>query len=190
MKKGKLIVVSAPSGSGKTTLVQSLLSQNLPLSFSISATSRLPRGKEQDGVDYHFLELDDFKKKIEANAFIEYEEVYPEKFYGTLRSELEKKWSKGQHIIFDVDVVGGLNIKSQYPDQTLAIFIQPPGLEVLEKRLCTRGTESEALMQERLSKAKVEMESASKFDVVVVNDDLESAKKEFSDRVKAFLDQA
>jgi guanylate kinase len=189
LKEEKLIVVSAPSGSGKTTLVQSLLSQNLPLSFSISATSRPPRGKEQDGVDYHFLELDDFKKKIEADAFVEYEEVYPGKFYGTLRSELEKKWSKGQHIIFDVDVVGGLNIKSQYPDQTLAIFIQAPSLDVLEQRLRSRGTESEALLQERLAKAKMEMEQASKFDFLLVNDDLEISKKDFSERVKAFLDQ-
>jgi guanylate kinase len=189
LKEGKLIVVSAPSGSGKTTLVQSLLSQNLPLSFSISATSRPPRGKEQDGVDYHFLELDDFKKKIEADAFVEYEEVYPGKFYGTLRSELEKKWSKGQHTIFDVDVVGGLNIKSQYPDQTLAIFIQAPSLDVLEQRLRSRGTESEALLQERLVKAKMEMEQVSKFDFLLVNDDLEISKKDFSERVKAFLDQ-
>jgi guanylate kinase len=189
LKEGKLIVVSAPSGSGKTTLVQSLLSQNLPLSFSISATSRPPRGKEQDGVDYHFLELDDFKKKIEADAFVEYEEVYPGKFYGTLRSELEKKWSKGQHVIFDVDVVGGLNIKSQYPDQTLAIFIQTPSLDILEQRLRSRGTESEAVLKERIAKAKMEIEQGSKFDFLLINDDLEICKKNFSDRVKAFLDQ-
>ena len=189
MKEGKLIVVSAPSGGGKTTLVQSLLSQNLPLSFSISATSRPPRGKEQDGVDYHFLELDDFKKKIEADAFVEYEEVYPGKFYGTLRSELEKKWSKGQHIIFDVDVVGGLNIKSQYPEQTLALFIQAPSLKILEQRLRSRGTENEILIQERLTKATIEMESALNFDAVIINDDFDKAKKEIIQRVQDFLDQ-
>ena len=182
-------MVSAPSGSGKTTLVQSLLSQNLPLSFSISATSRPPRGKEQDGVDYHFLELDDFKKKIEADAFVEYEEVYPGKFYGTLRSELEKKWSKGQHIIFDVDVVGGLNIKSQYPKQTLALFIQAPSLKILEQRLRSRGTENEILIQERLTKATIEMESALNFDAVIINDDFDKAKKEIIQRVQDFLDQ-
>jgi guanylate kinase len=189
LKEGKLIVVSAPSGGGKTTLVQSLLSQNLPLSFSISATSRPPRGKEQDGVDYHFLELDDFKKKIEADAFVEYEEVYPGKFYGTLRSELEKKWSKGQHIIFDVDVVGGLNIKSQYPKQTLALFIQAPSLKILEQRLRSRGTENEILIQERLTKATIEMESALNFDAVIINDDFDKAKKEIIQRVQDFLDQ-
>lgn len=157
------------------------------MSFSISATSRLPRGKEQNGIDYHFLSLDDFKKKIEANAFVEYEEVYPGKFYGTLRSELEKKWSEGQNIIFDVDVIGGLNIKSEYPHQTLAIFIQAPSLEVLEKRLRSRGTESEALLEERLAKAQMEMEQASKFDFLLVNDDLEVSKKQLLARVKDFI---
>lgn len=157
------------------------------MSFSISATSRPPRGEEQDGIDYHFLSLKDFKKKIEANAFVEYEEVYPGKFYGTLRSELEKKWSEGQNIIFDVDVIGGLNIKSEYPHHTLAIFIQAPSLEVLEKRLRSRGTESEALLEERLTKAKMEMEQASKFDFLLVNDDLEVSKKQMLARVKDFI---
>ena len=189
MSAGKLIVVSAPSGSGKSTLVQALLDQNLPLAFSISATSRLPRGKEQDGIDYHFLSLADFKKKIEEDAFVEYEEVYPGKFYGTLRSEVEDKWSKGQNIIFDVDVIGGLNIKAQYPDQTLAIFIQAPSLKILEQRLRARGTENENLLKERLTKAKTEMEFVKEFDIVVVNDDLEHAKKEMIQRVKAFTDQ-
>ena len=183
-------MLSAPSGSGKSTLVHALLEQNLSLAFSISATSRPPRGKEQDGVDYHFLSLENFKKKMEEKAFVEYEEVYPGKFYGTLHSELENKWSASQHVIFDVDVVGGLNIKSQYPEQTLSVFIQAPSLDVLEQRLRARGTESEALFQERLGKAKVEMESAPRFDIVVVNDDLERAKKEFFDLVKVFLDQA
>lgn len=189
MKEGKLIVVSAPSGSGKSTLVRALLDRQLPLAFSISATSRPPRGKEQDGIDYHFLSLENFKKKIEENAFVEYEEVYPNKFYGTLRSELENKWSTGQHIIFDVDVVGGLNIKSQYPKQTLALFIQAPSLKILEQRLRSRGTENEILIQERLTKATTEMESALKFDAVIINDDLDKAKKEIIQRVQDFLDQ-
>ena len=189
MKEGKLIVVSAPSGSGKSTIVHALLNQNLPLAFSISATSRPPRGKEQDGIDYHFLSLENFKKKIKEKAFVEYEEVYPNKFYGTLRSELENKWLAGQHIIFDVDVIGGLNIKSQYPNQTLAIFIQVPSLEVLEERLRMRGTESEALVEERLAKAQVEMASAAQFDVVMVNDDLEIAQKEMHQLIKGFIEK-
>tara|TARA_B100002019_G_scaffold289926_1_gene306572 strand:- start:1477 stop:2049 length:573 start_codon:yes stop_codon:yes gene_type:complete len=190
LKEGKLIVVSAPSGSGKSTLVKALLENDLPMAFSISATSRPPRGKEQDGIDYHFLTPEAFQKKIAENAFVEYEEVYPAKFYGTLREELQNKWSAGQHIIFDIDVVGGLNIKSQYPEQTLSIFVQAPNLKVLEERLRSRATEDEALIQERLAKAQLEMESATEFDVVIVNDDLEQAKKEMFQKVKAFVEQA
>jgi len=180
-------VVSAPSGSGKSTLVHALLKQNLPLAFSISATSRSPRGKEKDGVDYHFLTPEAFQKKITENAFVEYEEVYPDKFYGTLREELQNKRSTGQHIIFDIDVVGGINIKSQYPEDTLSIFVQAPNLKVLEERLRLRATEDEALIQERLAKAQLEMESSTEFDVVIVNEDLEQAKKEIYKRVKAFI---
>ena len=180
-------MVSAPSGSGKSTLVHALLKQNLPLAFSISATSRSPRGKEKDGVDYHFLTPEAFQKKIAENAFVEYEEVYPDKFYGTLREELQNKWSTGQHIIFDIDVVGGINIKSQYPKDTLSIFVQAPNLKVLEERLRSRATEDEALIQERLAKAQLEMESSTEFDVVIVNEDLEKAKKEIYKRVKAFI---
>ena len=180
-------MVSAPSGSGKSTLVHALLKQNLPLAFSISATSRSPRGKEKDGVDYHFLTPEAFQKKIAENAFVEYEEVYPDKFYGTLREELQNKRSTGQHIIFDIDVVGGINIKSQYPKDTLSIFVQAPNLKVLEERLRSRATEDEALIQERLAKAQLEMESSTEFDVVIVNEDLEQAKKEIYKRVKAFI---
>ena len=180
-------MVSAPSGSGKSTLVHALLKENLPLAFSISATSRSPRGKEKDGVDYHFLTPEAFQKKIAENAFVEYEEVYPDKFYGTLREELQNKWSTGQHIIFDIDVVGGINIKSQYPKDTLSIFVQAPNLKVLEERLRSRATEDEALIQERLAKAQLEMESSTEFDVVIVNEDLEKAKKEIYKRVKAFI---
>lgn len=190
MKRGKLIVVSAPSGSGKTTLVRALLSQRIPLTFSISATSRLPRGNEQNGKDYHFLSAADFKKKIKQNAFVEFEEVYPDKFYGTLRSEVEEKVKAGQHIIFDVDVVGGLNIKNQFPDQTLALFIKAPSFKDLEKRLRSRSTESETLIDERLAKAKIELEYAPKFDRVIINDDLQRAEQEICQLVTAFLDQS
>ncbi len=187
MKERKLIVVSAPSGSGKSTLVQALLEQNLPLTFSISATSRGPRGKEQNGIDYVFLSAAAFKKKIKEDAFVEYEEVYPNKFYGTLKAELEKKWSEGQHIIFDVDVVGGLNIKSQYPEQTLAIFIQAPNLEVLEERLRSRCTESETTLNERIAKANIELKSAGKFDQLIINDDLIKSKEQIIEMVKKFI---
>jgi guanylate kinase len=187
LNAGKLIVVSAPSGSGKTTLVKALLAEKLPLAFSISATSRPPRGNEKNGVDYHFLSTEGFQKKIEANAFIEYEEVYPGKFYGTLRSEIEDLWNAGRHVVFDVDVVGGLNIKSQFPDQTLALFIQPPSLAVLEQRLRNRGTEDEALIQERIAKAGQEIKAASQFDVTIVNDNLASAKEKIIQLVKEFI---
>ena len=183
-------MVSAPSGSGKSTLVKALLENDLPIAFSISATSRQPRGKEQDGIDYYFMTPEAFQKKIAENAFVEYEEVYPAKFYGTLREELQNKWSAGLHIIFDIDVVGGLNIKSQYPEQTLSIFVQAPNLKVLEERLRSRATEDETLIQERRAKAQLEMESVTEFDVVIVNDDLEQAKKEMFQKVKAFVEQA
>jgi guanylate kinase len=190
LKRGKLIVVSAPSGSGKTTLVRALLSQRITLTFSISATSRPPRGNEQNGKDYHFLSAADFKKKIKENDFVEFEEVYPDKFYGTLRSEVEEKVKAGQHIIFDVDVVGGLNIKNQFPDQTLALFIKAPSFKDLEKRLRSRSTESETLIDERLAKAKIELEYAPKFDRIIINDDLQRAEQEICQLVTAFLDQS
>ena len=133
METGKLFVFSAPSGSGKTTLVRHLLLQNLPLGFSISATSRAPRGEEKNGKDYYFLSEEEFRQKIEEDAFIEYEEVYKGAFYGTLRSEVERLWAEGKNVLFDIDVIGGLNVKEQYPEETLAIFIQPPSLEELEK---------------------------------------------------------
>ena len=140
---GKLVVFSAPSGSGKTTLVHHLLHQGLPIGFSISATSRPPRGKEKDGVDYFFMSENSFREKIAENAFLEYEEVYEGTFYGTLRSEVDRLWKTGKTVLFDIDVVGGLNVKRQYPDQCLALFIQPPSLSELEKRLRGRGTDNE-----------------------------------------------
>jgi len=188
LKEGKLIVVSAPSGSGKTTLVRELLSENLPLSFSISATSREPRGNEINGVDYHFLSTIEFKNYIKKGAFIEYEEVYPDKFYGTLKTEVEKNRKSGKHVIFDIDVIGALKIKKKYPDQTLSIFINPPSINVLEERLRSRGTDSETALLERIQKANEEIKFSEKFDKSIINDDLEKSKKQIIKVVKDFID--
>lgn len=184
----KLVVFSAPSGSGKTTLVHHLLQQGLPIGFSISATSRPPRGKEKDGVDYFFMSENSFREKIAENAFLEYEEVYEGTFYGTLRSEVDRLWKTGKTVLFDIDVVGGLNIKRQYPDQCLALFIQPPSLSELEKRLRGRGTDDEKKIKERLTKATKELDLANQFDKVIVNDDLETAKEEVGKAVHDFLE--
>jgi len=188
MKQGKCIVFSAPSGSGKTTLAKHLLAQDIfKLMFSISATTRPPRGNEQHGKDYYFLTEEEFKTKINKNAFAEYEEVYPGMFYGTLTSELERIWAAGKNVLFDIDVVGGLNIKKLYPENTLAIFINPPNLETLEARLRHRGTESDEKVAMRLAKAETEMERAAAFDHIVLNDHLETAKKEVYDLAANFL---
>ena len=184
----KLVVFSAPSGSGKTTLVHHLLQQGLPIGFSISATSRPPRGKEKDGVDYFFMSENSFREKIAENAFLEYEEVYEGTFYGTLRSEVDRLWKTGKTVLFDIDVVGGLNVKRQYPDQCLALFIQPPSLSELEKRLRGRGTDDEKKIKERLTKATKELDLANQFDKVIVNDDLETAKEEVGKAVHDFLE--
>ena len=187
-KKGKLIIFSAPSGSGKTTLVRHLLAQNIPFGFSVSATSRLPRGAEQDGVDYYFLSEVEFREKIAQNAFLEYEEVYSGTFYGTLRSEVERMWDAGKHVLFDMDVVGGLNIKKQFPKECLALFVQPPSIEELEKRLRGRETDSEKIIQQRLAKATEELAYAPQFDRVIVNDDLETAQQEVRKAIEQFLE--
>ena len=187
MEDGKLFVFSAPSGSGKTTLVHHLLQQNLPLGFSISATSRAPRGEEKQGKDYYFLSEEDFRKKIEEDAFVEYEEVYQGALYGTLRSEIDRLWSTGKHVLFDIDVLGGLNVKAQYPEKTLSVFVQPPSLEELENRLRKRGTENEHKIQQRLDKSAKELVYAQDFDVILVNDDLETSKREVVRIVKQFL---
>jgi len=186
-KNGKLIVFSAPSGSGKTTLVRYLLAQDIPFGFSISATSRLPRGAEQDGVDYYFLTEAAFREKIAQNAFLEYEEVYSGTFYGTLRTEVERLWASAKHVLFDIDVVGGLNIKQQFPEECLALFVQPPSLEELEKRLRGRGTDSDETIQQRLAKAKEELAYAPQFDRVIVNDNLETAQQEVRKAIEQFL---
>lgn len=188
MKKGKLLVFSAPSGSGKTTIVRYLLSQKeLNLDFSISATSRPKRGDEIDGQDYYFLSAEAFQQKIAEDAFVEYEEVYKDNFYGTLKSELERIWSSGKHVIFDIDVVGGLSIKQQFPDRTLAVFVCPPSVEELERRLRNRQTESEEKIAMRLAKATRELEAAKDFDVVLKNYDLEYAKTDAYRLVSDFL---
>ena len=185
--EGKLIVFSAPSGSGKTTIVRHLLKLDLGLDFSISATSRKPRGKEVNGKDYHFISTEEFQKHIENDDFIEYEEVYTNNYYGTLKSEVQSIWKKGRHVVFDIDVIGGLNIKKKFPKQTLAIFVQPPSIKEMERRLRGRKTDSEEKIKERVDKASKEMKYASNFDYILVNDSLEDAKKEAEVLVRKFL---
>src|SRR5690554_4905469 len=187
-QQGKLIVFSAPSGSGKTTIVKYLLTQpQLHLDFSISATSRYMRDGEINGKDYYFISPEDFQKKIAENAFVEHEEVYKDNFYGTLKTELERIWSEGKHVIFDIDVVGGLNIKNQYPDQTLAIFVNPPSVEELERRLRFRQTESDEKIAMRLEKAEREIARAPEFDKILDNHDLETAKLQAYELVANFV---
>ncbi len=186
-KQGKLIICSAPSGSGKTTLVRYLLEQNLNLHFSISATSRKPRGEEQNGREYYFLTEEDFKKKIEKEAFVEWEEVYEGVFYGTLKSEVEKLLQEGKNVIFDVDVIGGLNLKSFYKENALSLFIAPPSVEELERRLCCRATDAKEVIAKRVAKADYELSFRDKFDEIIVNQDLEEAQKEIVCKVQSFL---
>jgi guanylate kinase len=187
-KKGKLIVFSAPSGSGKTTIVHHLLKQPLlNLDFSISATSREKRGKEIHKKDYYFISASAFKNHIKNNDFIEWEEVYTNNYYGTLKTEIERIWSLGKHVIFDIDVIGGLNIKQQFPEQTLAVFVQPPSIEEMERRLRNRKTDSEEKIIERVKKAGKELKFAKDFDVILVNDNLEIAKENAYKLVKNFI---
>ena len=186
--QGKCIIFSAPSGAGKTTIVRHLLNNTkLPLGFSVSATSRAPRIHETDGVDYHFIDSQAFKTLISQNAFIEWEEVYADHFYGTLKSELERHWAEGKAVVFDVDVVGGLNLKKIFGKDALAVFIQAPSIDTLEARLRIRKTETEDRIQLRVEKAKKEMEFAAQFDAVVINKDLESAFSNAEELVKNFL---
>ncbi len=179
MDEGKLIVFSAPSGSGKTTIVRYLLAQEeLKLDFSISATSREPRDNEVDGKDYYFLDLKSFKQKIKNDEFLEWEEVYRDNFYGTLKSEIDRIWAQGKHVIFDIDVVGGLDIKKIYPDRTLAVFVKPPSIEELKIRLKKRQTESDDKINMRVAKASIELATAPQFDHIIENNDLNEALKE------------
>lgn len=187
--KGKLIIFSAPSGAGKTTIVKHLLQQDFDLEFSISATSRAPRKGEIHGKDYYFLSQKEFKEKIENDEFLEWEEVYNGIFYGTLKSVVERIRNKGNNVIFDVDVVGGLNIKKYYGDEAMAIFVQPPSVEELKKRLQNRSTETDEKIKMRVEKAKQEMSFAGQFDVILVNDKLESAFKIVEEKIKEFLER-
>ncbi|MEN8138397.1 MAG: guanylate kinase [Bacteroidota bacterium] len=188
-KQGKLIVFSAPSGSGKTTIVRNLLKRNIGLEFSISAASREPRVNEVNGKDYHFISLDDFRSKIENDEFLEWEEVYADNYYGTLKSEVQRIWDEGKHVIFDIDVVGGLNIKKQFPDNTMAIFVQPPSVEELKKRLVGRDTETPEKIAMRVAKAEVEIKYSNKFDYVLYNDVLEVAQDEAEKVVRNFIEE-
>ena len=187
--KGKLIIVSAPSGSGKSTIVRWLMEQHpeLKLYFSVSCTSRQPRGTEQDGVDYFFLQPDEFRQKIANGEFLEYEEVYTDRFYGTLKAQVERQREAGQNVVFDVDVKGGVNIKKYYGDEAMSLFIQPPSVEELRRRLEGRATDTPEAIQQRLDKAEYELTFAPKFDQIVVNDDLETAKHEALRLLKDFL---
>jgi guanylate kinase len=185
--KGKLVIFSAPSGAGKTTIVKHLLQQDLNLEFSVSATSREPRPGETKGKDYYFLSTEEFRKKIDNGEFLEWEEVYEGIFYGTLKSEVERIRDAGKHVIFDVDVVGGLNIKKFYGNEALAVFVKPPSVEELRKRLKNRSTESEEKIRMRISKAEKELEFAGRFDVIIVNNELSKALQEAEKVVSDFL---
>ncbi len=187
MADGKIIIFSAPSGSGKSTIVNHLLSLGLGLEFSISATSRQPRGQEKDGVEYYFLSAEEMKRRIEAEEFVEWEEVYEGCYYGTLRSEVERIWGKGNTIIFDVDVKGSLNLKKYFGEKALAIFIQPPSVEELRRRLIGRGTDSMERIEQRLAKASYELGFANQFDYIIVNDNLQVALAEAERTVKNFI---
>ena len=190
MKKGKLIVFSAPSGSGKTTIVRHLLGQpELNLEFSISAASRDARGEEVHGKDYYFISTEDFKTHIKNEDFLEWEEVYRDNFYGTLKSEIERIWALGKNVIFDIDVAGGLRIKSKFPEETLAVFVKPPSIDELKIRLKKRSTESEDKINMRIAKASVELATAPQFDVVIKNYDLAIALEEASQLVKDFVNK-
>jgi guanylate kinase len=188
MKKGKLLIFSAPSGSGKTTLVNHLMHEIPNLAFSVSATTRAPRGEEQNGVEYYFMGLEEFKQRVENDEFLEWQEVYPGRCYGTLKAVVEQMQEKGCHVAFDVDVVGGTNIKKFYGDEALSVFIQAPSIEVLRERLVNRQTDSMEEIEKRLAKADWEMNFAQgKFDVTIINDDLETAKADILEAVLDFL---
>lgn len=185
----KLLIFSAPSGSGKSTIINYLMEQGLNLHFSVSATSRPPRGQEQNGVEYFFLTPEEFKQHIAANDFLEYEEVYKDRFYGTLKSQVDKQLANGENVICDVDVLGGQNIKKHYGDKALSIFIQPPSIEVLRERLISRATDTPEVINDRIARAEFELSFSDKFDVVIVNDDLATAQAEALKVVTAFLNE-
>lgn len=186
---GKCIIFSAPSGAGKTTIVRHLLSVRPDLCFSVSATSRAPRGLEQDGVDYYFLTPEAFRGRIETGDFVEWEEVYKDHYYGTLRSEVERIWGEGRHVVFDVDVEGGVNLKKIFGDRAFAVFVQPPSEDTLELRLRARGTETEESILRRMAKARKELAYAPRFDAILINDDLSVARLEIERVVAKFIEQ-
>lgn len=185
--KGRLIIFSAPSGSGKTTIIRHLLSVFPELEFSISATSRAPRGKEEHGKDYYFLSADEFRTRIQNDEFLEWEEVYTDTYYGTLRSEVNRIWEKGGHVAFDIDVVGGLNLKKHFGRRALAVYVRVPTMEILEQRLRGRGTDSEEKIQQRLAKAQEEGKREGEFDLTIINDELDRACAEAERQVREFL---
>ena len=187
MAKGKLIIFSAPSGSGKSTIINYLMTQGLNMHFSISATSRAPRGTEQNGVEYFFLTPEEFRTKIDNDEFLEYEEVYANRFYGTLKAQVEKQLEEGQNVVFDVDVKGGVNIKRFYGERALSVFIQPPSVDELRRRLEGRATDAPEVINDRIARAEYELSFAPQFDTIVVNDDLETAKAEALQKIKDFL---
>ena len=189
--KGCLLIFSAPSGSGKSTIVQWLMKEHpeLNMHFSISCTTRAPRGTEQNGVEYFFISPAEFKEKIAQDAFVEYEEVYTDKYYGTLKSQVTEMTENGQNVVFDIDVKGGCNIKRQYGNKALSIFIQPPSIEELRRRLEGRATDAQEVIEQRLSKASYELTFADKFDIVIVNDDLEKAKADTLNAINEFLNK-
>ena len=189
VNRGKLFIFSAPSGSGKSTIIQWLMEEHpeLNMKFSISCTSRPPRGKEQNGVEYFFITPEEFRKKIADDEFVEYEEVYTDRYYGTLKSQVEKQLENGENVVFDVDVHGAMNIKKAYGSQALSLFIQPPSIEELRNRLTGRGTEGAEEIEKRIGRAEYELTFAEKFDTVVINDDLKKAKEETLKKIQAFL---
>lgn len=189
VNRGKLLIFSAPSGSGKSTIINWLMEEHpeLKMKFSISCTSRPPRGQEQNGVEYFFITPEEFRKKIADDEFVEYEEVYTDRYYGTLKSQVEKLLENGENVVFDVDVHGAMNIKKAYGSQALSLFIQPPSVEELRRRLTGRGTEGSEEIEKRIGRAEYELTFAEKFDTVIINDDLEKAKEETLKKIKAFI---
>jgi guanylate kinase len=187
---GKMVIISAPSGAGKSTMIKHLQEKGVKLEFSVSATTREPRGNEENGVEYYFLTASEFKRRIAKGDFVEWEEVYKNQYYGTLKSEIERIWANGNHVLFDVDVKGGINLKKIFGHNAISIFIMPPSVRELEKRLLRRGTDDPSWIRTRVAKAAQEMKLADEFDNIVINDNLEMAEKEVYDLVKGFLDKS
>lgn len=189
MSEGKLVIFSAPSGAGKTTIVRHLLSKNFNFGFSVSATTRKPRGEEQNGREYYFMSAEEFRNKVNRDEFLEWEEVYPGCFYGTLKSEVDRILKNGQNILFDIDVAGGSNIKKYYGEKALAVFVQPPSIQELENRLIGRSTDDPEVIRERIAKAEYEMGYTVLFDLIIINDKLEDALREAEEKIGQFLEK-